>query len=522
VSIIGEPAWPRPAGGIIPGMFFHAVFRPAQRALARARQSVSLRRTAGFVVASVLASAHAQGLPPDVDAALARAKVPRDAVSVLLVEAQGQGAPRINHRTSVAMNPASVMKLVTTFAALELLGPVYTWSTPVFIEGAVRDGTLFGNLTIQGQGDPKLVLERLWLLLRRVQGLGIHTIAGDIVLDRSAFDVPVTDPSSFDGEPLRPYNAAPDALLINFKSVVMTLTPELSSTVARVQFDPPLAGVQMQATVPLLTGECGDYRAALKADFGDPSRIRFAGGYPVSCGEKVWAVAYADPTSYATRAVQGLWQDMGGKLQGSVRMGSLPAPGAGALKPAFEVRSATLAEIVRDINKYSNNVMAQQVYLTLGRVPPTPASEAGVNDLPTVAGSFEAARAVVLRWWKDRIGAGDLPVLDNGSGLSRTERISAQALGRLLQTAYASPLMPELMASLPITGVDGTLRRVKSRASGSAHLKTGSLVDVLAVAGYVHAAAGKRYILVAIVNHPNAKSARPAIEALVDWAARQN
>ena len=81
--------------------------------------------------------------------------------------------------------------------------------------------------------------------------------------------------------------------------------------------------------------------------------------------------------------------------------------------------------------------------------------------------------------------------------------------------------MPELMASLPITGVDGTLRRVKSRASGSAHLKTGSLSDVVAVAGYVHAAGGKRYVLVALINHPNAKAARPAIDALVEWAARE-
>ena len=474
----------------------------------RALHRLAWWSAACVALSTLLTPAQAQNLPPEVDAALVRAKVPRDAVAILLVDAQGQGSPKVSHRANVPMNPASVMKLVTTFAALELLGPSYTWGTPVFIEGAVRDGTLFGNLTIQGQGDPRLVVERLWLLLRRVQALGIHTIAGDIVLDRSAFDVPATDPSSFDGEPLKPYNVAPDALLINFKSVVMTLTPELSNTVARVQFDPPLAGVVMQATVPLLAGECGDYRALLKADFNDPKQIRFAGGYPVSCGEKVWAVAYADPASYATRAVQGMWQEIGGKLQGSVRVASVaPTPNAG-LKPAFEVRSAPLAEIIRDINKFSNNVMAQQVYLTLGRVPGVP-------------GSFAASHAVVQRWWAERIGAGEVPVLENGSGLSRSERISAQGLGRLLQVAYASPLMPELMASLPITGVDGTLRRVKSRATGSAHLKTGSLNDVVAMAGYVHAAGGKRYVLVAMVNHPDARAARPAIEALVDWAARQ-
>jgi D-alanyl-D-alanine carboxypeptidase/D-alanyl-D-alanine-endopeptidase (penicillin-binding protein 4) len=469
----------------------------------------------------------AQNLPPEFDAALARAKVPRDAVSVLVVDAQnnaqGNAAPRVSHRASVPMNPASVMKLVTTYAALDLLGPAYTWSTPVYLEGAVREGTLYGNLYIKGQGDPKLVLERLWLLLRRVQGLGIHAIAGDIVLDRSALTVPEVDPASFDGEPLRPYNAAPDALLINFKSVVMTFTPDRSANIAQVQFDPPLHGVQMQTTVALTNGECGDYRGALRADFSDANRIRFLGGYSASCGEKVWPVAYADPKSYAVRAVQGLWLDMGGKLSGSVRYGSLPAAVA-ASKPAFEAGSAPLPEIIRDINKFSNNVMAQQLFLTLGRVlpsAPTPTTaDALATDQALANGSFTASRAVVQRWWKERISADDVPVLDNGSGLSRQERISAQALGKLLQTAYRSPVMPELMSSLPITGVDGTLRRVKSRALGSAHLKTGSLSNVVAMAGYVHAPSGKRSVLVVLVNHPNANAARPAIEALVEWAAK--
>jgi len=456
-----------------------------------------------------------------VEAALARAKVPRDAVSVVVTEAALPAtAPRVSHRASAPMNPASVMKLVTTFAALELLGPAFTWATPVYVDGTVRDGTLQGNLYVQGQGDPRLVLERLWLLLRRVQGLGIRTIAGDVILDRSAFNVAQTDPSNFDGEPLKPYNAAPDALLINFKSVVMTFVPDIGAGVARVQYDPPLSGVQMPATVALLGGDCGDYRGALKADFSDPARIRFAGGYPGSCAEKVWPVAYADPSSYAVRAVAGMWQEMGGKLTGSVRMGNLPANGGVPWKPAFEVRSAPLAEIIRDINKYSNNVMAQQLFLTLGRAPTPGTSEGGAIDASAAPASFEASRAVVQRWWSERMAGANPITLENGSGLSRNERISAQGLVTLLQVAYASPLMPELLASLPITGVDGTLRKMKTRAPGTAHLKTGSLNEVVAVAGYVHAANGKRYVLVAIVNHPNAKSARPAIEALVEWAAR--
>jgi D-alanyl-D-alanine carboxypeptidase/D-alanyl-D-alanine-endopeptidase (penicillin-binding protein 4) len=247
-------------------------------------------------------------------------------------------------------------------------------------------------------------------------------------------------------------------------------------------------------------------------------------------------VAYADPRSYSTRAVQGMWLDMGGQLSGSVRFGSVPAQLA-AGKPTLELASAPLAEVIRDINKYSNNVMAQQVFLTLGRVVPVGANgDVSANDAtgngagaPGMApaagpGSLAASQAVLQRWWKERLGAEDLPVWDNGSGLSRQERISARGLARLLQLAWRSPAMSELMSSLPISGVDGTLKRFKSASLGNAHLKTGSLSNVLARAGYVDGASGKRYVLVALINHANAntEAARAVMETLVDWTARDN
>ena len=488
----------------------------------------SFRSLAAVATLTLLATtATAQTLPPEVDAALQRAKVPREAVTMLVADVQGKAPARLSHRANVPVNPASVMKLVTTYAALDLLGPAFSWSTPVYVEGAVRDGTLFGNLYIKGQGDPKLVSERLWLLLRRVQGLGVKTIAGDIVLDRSAFENVEVDPASFDGEPLRPYNAAPDALLLNFKSVVMTFVPDRTANTAQVQYEPPLAGVQMQANVPLSGGDCNDYRGALKADFSDAVQIRFNGSYPASCGEKVWAVAYADAKGYAARAVEGMWREMGGKLAGTVRDGRVPSPQGVALKPAFEVTSPPLPEVIRDINKYSNNVMAQQLFLTLSLQAKVAASSAASNatgSIPSNTATLAASREVVQRWWRNTISASadDLPTIDNGSGLSRTDRITAQALARLLQSAYASPYMPELMSSLPITGVDGTLRRSRTAARGSAHLKSGTLRDVVGVAGYVLAASGKRYVVVMVFNHSNATAARPAIDALVDWTLKDN
>jgi len=470
----------------------------------------------------VTAGAFGQTVPVEVTAALQRARVPLDSVSLFIARADATSPPLLSHRAQTPMNPASTMKLVTTFAALDLLGPNYTWRTPVWLDGKVRDGVLNGNLVIQGQGDPKLVVERLWLLLRRVQALGVRQIDGDIVLDSSAFAPMALDAAEFDGEPLRPYNATPDALLIKFKSVVMTFTPDLANGVARIQYEPPLAGVQRPDKVALTadrSAACGDYRAALKADFSAPQRIRFDGSYPLSCAEKVWPLAYSDPASFNARAMAGLWQSMGGVLTGTAREGAAPATEA-----TFEVLSPTLTELVRDINKFSNNVMAQQVFLTLGRAT-APADKAA-------PATKEAAMEATRRWWQQRIAA-DVPDaastpnaswpppdMDNGAGLSRRARITAASLGRLLQVAYASPLMPELMSSLPIVGVDGTLKRSLAKPH-SAHLKTGSLKDVLALAGYVHAVNGQRYCLVALINHPNARAAKPALDALVDWTVAQ-
>ena len=439
-------------------------------------------------------------VPIEMALALDRAKVPREAL-VAIVQEVGATRPRLAWQADRPVNPASLMKLLTTFAALELLGPAWSWTTPVWLQGSVKDGVLDGNLVIKGSGDPKLVLERLWLLLRRVQQLGVREIRGDIVLDRSDFKVPEQAAAEFDGEPLRPYNVSADALLLNFRAQVFTVMPDASRGIAVIAADPPLAGVRTEASVPLVAGPCDDWRTALRADLADPAGVRFAGSFAASCGERVWPLAYADPKSYNERALAGLWLGMGGRLLGAVRDGVAPAT-----PPSFALTSPALAEVVRDINKFSNNVMAQQLFLTLAL------TQRG-------SGTPELAREVLRQWAGTRLGsAADGLIVDNGSGLSREGRVSAQLLARLLQLAWASPVMPELMSSLPVSGVDGTLKR--SRATlGRAHLKTGSLRDVSGVAGYVLADSGRRYVVVAIINHPSANAARPAFDALVQWAA---
>ena len=457
--------------------------------------------TGGWPATAAAAPPAARGLPAEVEAALVQGGLPREAMVAWVEEVGDKTRPRVSWQGDRLVNPASLMKLVTTYAGLELLGPAYSWSTPVWLQGPVVDGVLQGNLVIKGHGDPKLVLERIWLLLRRVQQAGVREIRGDIVVDRSAFVPGEVNPADFDGEPLRPYNAGADALLLNYRSVLLTNTPDAARGLAAIAVDPPLAGVRADATVPLQAGPCDDWRGALKGDFADPTRLSLRGAYQAACGERIWAIAYADPRSYTERALLGMWQELGGRIGGGYREGVAPNT-----PPSFELRSPPLPEIVRDINKLSNNVMAQQLFLTLG------ATQRG-------AGTPEASREVLRQWLRERVGnSGATSVIANGSGLSRDGRLTARTLYKLLQSAWASPVMPELMSSLPVAGIDGTLRRYKG-GPGRAHLKTGSLRDVVGVAGYVLGDSGRRYVVVGIVNHVRADAARPALQALVEWAA---
>ena len=463
------------------------------------------------------------GLPGTVLAALRRAQVPASALSALVLPVSGEGPERIRHRAEVPINPASVMKLVTTYAAMDLLGPDFTWSTRFATDGVVDKGTLRGNLYIQGGGDPKLVLERIQAAFQSLQDKGVVVVLGDMVLDSSAFEITPRDPGAFDGEALRPYNASPDALLVNFKSVVLRFMPDPAAGVARVFSEPPMAGLAIDATLPLSRGGCGDWRGAIAARFDDVNAIRFEGRYPLSCGDKESPVAYQDPASYAARALEGLWRNSGGALTGQVRTGATPA----RARLLHEARSLPLSEIIADVNQWSNNVMAQQVFLTLGQLAP-----ARVNSMtvprgrltPVRPGRLERSREILGRWWKTTFGIRHAtPVMENGSGLSRIERITPDALGALLRHAARHPQGAKFVQSLSVAGVKGTAARIgrspDSLVHGNAWLKTGTLRDVTGIAGYVNAGHGARYAVVGFINHPNAVAARPALDALVEWTA---
>ncbi len=451
--------------------------------------------------------AWAEGLPASVLRQLRQHEIPTTAVAVWVAPLDDAAQPRWQHRADAPHNPASVIKLLTTAAALEILGPQHQWQTELLREGPLAQGVLQGPLYVRGGGDPKLVLERLQAMLAQLRAAGVQRIAGDIVLDRSVFADEGPSPP-FDDEPLRPYNVGADGLLLNFRSLILRFEPDPATGQARVLSEPPLQGLQVPATVPLRGGPCQDWRAALQADFRQPLAPQFAGAYPLACGVQQWPVAFALVDEYAPRVFEALWREAGGQLDGRVRWGRTPA-GAQSL---LRMPSLPLAEIVADVNKFSNNPMAQQVFLSLSAKPGEPARS-------------EASRQRLLAWWQQRLPQASAPTLDNGSGLSRSQRISARSLAALLQAMHQSPQAQVFRDSLAVAGVDGTMQRLRDRLPGSpligrAWLKTGSLRDVASIAGYVRGSSGRHYVLVALIEHEAANRARPALDALLEATAQ--
>ncbi len=447
-------------------------------------------------------AALAQSWPAAVRAELDASEIPVEAVG-LYVQEIGAPTPLLAWNADAPMNPASAMKLLTTLAALDLLGPAYTWRTEVYTDAPLRGDVLEGDLVLKGGGDPKLDLERFWLLLKALRGRGLREIRGDLVADRSAFALDDSDPARFDNAPTRPYNVQPDALLVNYKSIDLQFLPEEDLGTVRIVSLPDLAPIGIVNQLVLGAGSCDFWPERPMTSLQAPQLV-FTGVFPRGCGEKRRSFSLLTPDAYLEALFRQLWQEAGGTFTGRVREGRVSA--TARLLATWE--SPPLAEVIRDVNKWSNNVMARQLFLTLGLQR---------NGPP--ATTLEATRAV--QEWLGQIGL-EMPglVLENGSGLSRSERISARNLARLLEHGWNGPLLPEYLASLPIPGVDGTLRRRLngSPAAGQAHLKSGYIDGVRSVAGYVRDRRGRWLLLVCIVNHPQAVAAQPFLDVLVDWA----
>ncbi|CAG4906966.1 hypothetical protein R69919_03439 [Paraburkholderia gardini] len=445
-------------------------------------------------------------LPPSVMAGLARAHVPLSSVSVV-VEKIGDRTPILALNAGKPMMPASTMKLVTTYAGLSILGPDYRWRTSAFADGTVDgNGVLHGDLYIQGTGDPKLVPEELIDLVQKIRNSGINGIDGALVLDKRFFDVSTRDLPPFDDDTTAPYNVGPDPLLYAFKSLSFSLSPSPDGTVA-IDVLPALAQLRIDNQLRATNGPCrGDLTAVTPTVTPMPDgtvNATFSGDFPVRCGDRTVNVAVLDHSAFFAGGFLALWQQTGGTFHGTTREGAVPV----TARQVAVHHGPVLSDIVRDINKFSNNTMARNLFLTIGAVidkpPATP--EKSVDAIDT----FMHRSALPTEYLQ----------LENGSGLSRDEHIPAISLADLLQSANASPVAQVFVDSLPIAGVDGTMRNrlTGQPVNGNAHIKTGTLRDVRAIAGYVASSDGTSYVVVSIINDPHAEAARAAHDALLEW-----
>lgn len=464
--------------------------------------------SAGWTLAATNALANA--LPDALQSALTASGLPQDSVSVWVAPAQSD-TPIVSFNDKRPMQPASVVKVITTAAALDILKPDYVWNTDFTVKTTPdRKGKVTG-MTVRGTGDPHLMIERLWLIGQKMKSLGVRTIAGNIKLDRTAFATEEVDQGAFDGAATRTYNVGPDALMVNLKTVSVTLQPMKDKNVARVHVTPELDGVRFPATVRLSKGYCGDWKTKLKVRFDKNGRVRFLGRYPASCGEKMWHMAQYGANDYFTRVFKRVLKDHGILWSGRAVDGVAGRDDVLLLREYSE----SLPQVVNWINKYSSNPMARQLFLSLSSVTD--------STLGTVeAATLDRSREVVNQWLQFSVGVDPKNTfIDNGSGLSRETRVTAETLGRVLTYMYRSVQMPELMASLPAVGFDGTMKK-RPLNSGGGHVKTGYLNNVRSIAGYIVDARGNRFAVVAMVNHANEKTiakAKDFTQSVMEWAA---
>ena len=426
-------------------------------------------------------------LPLPVRNALAYRDVPAEALSIY-IEDLATGEVVLAWNETESRNPASVEKMVTTLVALDTLGPAYRWKTEVSVLGDIDGSSLDGDLLMKGYGDPYLVTERFWQLLRQIRLNGIERINGDLLIDDSYFDVGDYDPAAFDREPLRAYNVAPNALLTNFKVVRYYFEPVPGSTEVNVRLEPALDNLDVVNRLRVASGACRGYQRGITITPNDDfSRVTFSGRFPSGCEIYAMDRTALGHNEFTFGLFKSLWQESGGEFSGAWK--NVVADESS--EPLIVFDSLPLAEVIAKVNKYSNNVMAKHLLFTLGAEHYGP------------AGTEAGGRQVVREWLAEHGMDFEELRIDNGAGLSRHSRMTARQLGSMLRFAFESPFMPEYLSSLSLSGLDGTLsRRFSDNAlTGQAHMKTGSLDHVSAVAGYFQSRSGRRFSVVTILNH---------------------
>ena len=464
-----------------------------------------LRHSGVFLISFCLvagSAAHAM-LPAPIAKAIRAKEVAGQSISIIAQPLSGE-APILAHQIELALNPASVMKLVTTWSALNILRPDYRWQTSAHLQGSLIGEVLNGDLVLKGGGDPKLVIEDLTEWLSAMRRSGLRDIKGDLIIDESFFENIGPSMETFDSDTGQPYNVRPHPMMLNFKSTKFTVAAQ--GGVSLVLLDPPLSDIRIDNQIKVVSGPCRHGANGLTVSDSAPITVRLAGLYSASCGEQSTYAAVLDHRAFIFALFKSTWLGLGGTISGTYKSGA-----ASAREWSVWRSPRTLTDITKDINKFSNNVMTRHLLYQMG----IDTSKTNVKSSVSV----ERGRANVLRLLKSQ--GLDLPelVLENGSGLSRLERISTRSLAKLLITAADSPLADVYRESFPVVGVDGTMSRrlPNSGVVGNAWIKTGSINQVSAIAGYVFAKSGKRYAIAMLANGAGANAMHAVQDQLLLW-----
>jgi len=446
-------------------------------------------------------------LPESVLKILAKHELSPEGLSVY-VQDVNEHTPLLTINAQIPRSPASVMKLITTLVALNQLGPAFRFNTDVHADMEPSRGRIEGNLYLRGTGDPFLVTESFWRLLKDLRDAGIQHIAGDLVIDSSYFDVPSLYRGDFDGRPTRAYNVGPDATLVNFFATRFKFFPDPETKAVRVVADPALSNLAFDNQIRLVNGSCSRSRRKVQMGVkrsGDTANVVFTGKLSSQCSRYELLRAVMEPVPYIWGMFKVMWSEMGGSIDGVGRSGLQPSDSV-LIQRSF---SRPLGELIRYMNKYSNNVMTRNLLLTLGARTYGP------------PGTVDKGRRSIADWLLlNDITAPELHV-GNGSGLSREARVSAMTLARMLIASWRSSFMPEFISSLPLSSMDGTLRRRfrQTALEGRIHMKTGLLNDVRSIAGYLESASDRRLVLVSLHNDKGVQNriGTEVQDALIQW-----
>lgn len=450
-------------------------------------------------------------LPAPVHEALQRAGLPAHCLGVVAfpLDAPAQG---LRWRADAAMQTGSTMKLVTAIVALDKLGPAQRGRTELLATAAPQGDVLEGTLYLRGGADPELDWGALWGLLRELREQGLRELRGGIVVDRTRFRParPELGQPPFDAQPEFPYNVIPDALHLNGSLLDLHLQAD-GARIVQARLSPAWPGLDVDASGLRLSDKaCRDWEEDWQQPEVQGGQLRLRGAFPRHCSQRQ-ALNVFDRQLLAGAALRALWQELGGTLTGPVTEG----PTSADARVLASHQGRPLGELLRGAMKRSDNALTRLTFLELGAAHP---------QADAFASTQEAAADQVRQWLAERRIAAPELVLENGSGLSRAERISPASLAAMLAAAWQGPYAPELLGSLPLAGVDGTLgRRLKGTpAEARARLKTGTLRNVVGLAGYVHDVGGRPWVMVALLNHDDAPAkGRPVLDALAAWLAQR-